>query len=86
LPYIDVPSSIDEMIEYIKRLRSERVAGSGLPFAIYDIVTSPIVGVSCYLNVEWRAEIGGAGCDSSPRCVVRRRAPGTPADGCWGHA
>jgi RimJ/RimL family protein N-acetyltransferase len=51
--YIDVPSDVAAMTAYIERLGSERAAGHGLPFAICDLSTGRLVGVTRYLNVEW---------------------------------
>jgi N-acetyltransferase len=51
--YIDVPADLAGMVAYIERLRSERAAGKGLPFAIYNLRTSRVVGVTRYVNVEW---------------------------------
>lgn len=54
------------MIEYIEKLRSERAIGKELPFAIYDIRTSRLVGVTRYINVEWGPARGEADRRSSP--------------------
>lgn len=51
--YIDVPSDLDGMAAYVDRLRADRVVGKGLPFVVYDLLTSRIVGVTTYLNIEW---------------------------------
>ena len=67
--YVDVPSDLDAMRAYIDRLGSERAAGKGLPFAIYDLRTSRFVGVTRYLNVEWWPETNDPEQPNTPSFV-----------------
>ena len=67
--YVDVPSDLVGMQAYIERLSSERVAGRGLPFAICDLRTGRLVGVTRYLSVEWWPETSGAERANTPSFV-----------------
>jgi len=67
--YLDVPSDLAGMQAYIERLSSDRVAGRGLPFAICDLRTGRLVGVTRYLNVEWWPETSGAERANTPSFV-----------------
>lgn len=51
--YIDVPVTHAEMVEYVERLRAEQVEGKGIAYAIRDLKTARIVGVTRFLSVEW---------------------------------
>jgi N-acetyltransferase len=67
--YVDVPSDLAGMLSYIERLGSERAAGKGLSFAVCDLRTGRLVGVTRYLNVEWWPESSGSDLARTPSFV-----------------